>query len=815
MHLMPVEIVHPWSAGIAAALALAVAWAALRSGRSAAAPARSLRWRIVCLVLPGIAAVAALLAGAELTVQRGAGAARKVVLLVDLSGSARAAPWRDPQWLRRLALHRLAPAAQDHLTVVGFARQPHLLLDDVSARQPARWPSAWADFGADDATNVPAALAWRAPDERTPASAPRWLITDGLFPWPQKKLPAAATIVSPGADVGITAMQLRDGALWVQVRACADAATRDLVIRRNNQTLASQHLTFDHGPRTLWVNVACPPGPAAYDARLTADANTDLWPENDLARLIVPGPQAPRVLTLHPSDHLPGDAWKLAAEGWQVIELQELRADDLGRGEWQTLDTFVRDTGGGLILAGGNHAFGPGGYGGEPLAESLSPLWSGPHNAAPATVVFLLDASASMNEAAQDGAGAADTSGAESKFHVAARGVKAAMQLLAPDERTTVNTFTGTARAAADGTQRSLNATIDRSLGTIEPAGGTLPDTALPLAAKTLSTAPGDRKLVLLLTDGQVPTMDAPAWQKMLDAAGARLAIVAPTAARTGALETLAAHAAWLDGNDPAKWPALFRRAVAPIASGRARTDPLAWSSQTTPPLTGTANAWIETWARPESTLLASGHAAGGAATSWPAAAIAQRGLGRVAALPLAPDSPAAAALLDHLVHEVLPAPGDRRFTLAAARHDIGGWTVTADGTDAGKFLDHESLIVRIPDPATGELRDVPMSQTGPGHYVASVPSAAGAIVLRTAPLEKNQTLLIGRLQAASLASDEWPASTEAGPIPPGIALLAPTDHGPPWQPRTQKSYVDLSPWLWATAAIGAIAALWNRRSRR
>lgn len=825
MSLMPVQIIHPWSAAAAALVAVVVAWALLRAGgtdRSGARISRSLRWRMVCLLLPGIAAVAALLAGSDVTLERGGRSADRVVLLLDISASARASPWRDPQWVRRLALSRLAGAAQNHLTVIGFARQPRILLENVSAGDPARWPSAWTAFGQDDGTNLPAALAWRAPGETAPTAAPRWLITDGLVPWPQQLLPAAATVSTPRGDVGITNLLLRDGALWVQVHACAGAMSRQLVIRRNGEPLASQTLTFaPDQPRTLWVNLPGPAGAAIYDAQLAAgssapasrDASPDLWPENDAARLIAPGPGPPRLLTLQPGDHLPGDAWMLAADGWQAIELREVGAEDLGRTEWQTLDSFVRETGGGLILIGARHAFGPGGYAGEPLADALSPLWSGPRDAPPAQIVFILDASASMNESADDDAAGTRSSGAESKFHIAARSVNAALQMLAPDDRVTVITFNGSARVAAAGTRQTLASTLDGSLAAVDPAGGTLPDAALPLAANALAAAPGPRKLALLLTDGQVPSLDAAAWQNMLTSTNAQLAILAPAAARTGPLAQLAAHAQWLDGTDPAAWPALFRQAVARIATGRARNDPLPWSSTAAAaPLTGQARAWIETWPKPQTTLMATGHIDQHA---WPVAATAQRGLGRVAALTIAPDNPSAEALLQRVVQDVLPAAGDRRFTITAARDATGVWTIAADGRTADRFLDGESLLVREPDPRTAQLRDIPMTQTGPGHYVANVAAPAGCLIVRGPSAGEKGTQLIGRLDAPSVASDEWPASTDPSPIPPGVTILSPSDQGPPWQPRLARSPLDLSPCLWTIAALSALAALWARRSAR
>src|SRR4051812_39408787 len=88
------------------AIALALL-AALLLLAAVAARGRSWRWRIVAIVLPLFAASLIALALAA-----PAAGKREVVLMIDLSPSARLMPWRDPDWLLALARRRLPESCQ-------------------------------------------------------------------------------------------------------------------------------------------------------------------------------------------------------------------------------------------------------------------------------------------------------------------------------------------------------------------------------------------------------------------------------------------------------------------------------------------------------------------------------------------------------------------------------------------------------------------------------------------------------------------------------------------------------------------------------
>jgi hypothetical protein len=838
------------------------AWAAAGGVLAAAAVflaarrRRSWRWRLTAAGLPlAAAALAALaLAGPAWWPARAA----PVALVLDLSPSARTAPWQHPAWVRALARNRLDPGRP--VTVVDAAGR--VLLRDAPPGDADRWPAAW-----------PAAPAGGP----VPADAARWVLTDGLAPdlAAAAARPAAWTLLPPAAaDVGVTRLELRPAAdsdsvdLLVQVRAVGPHPGPELQtvlrVRRDGAVVAEVPVTFSVGavPSTVdstrWVRVHDRlPAPAAggsssgrpapfyqYDVRLSATP-ADPWPENDTAEALwTPGgigaEGGRRVLVVGeplvgllpdsvavPEDRFPADASQLAAAGWQVIVRSAPldAAPPEGRAmppsAAAAIDRFVRDTGGGLLLLGRPPSAGP-----DPAADTLarlSPVWTRPHAGGRLHVVFVLDASASMN-------GPGDAGGA-SKFRLLAEAVAAAADLLAADDRVTVLTFNDTAARRAAGPWRDVGPALRGALAAVAPAGGTTPDAALPLLTAALDdpAAAGRRPLIVLVTDGDIPAIAADRWAAALaPGADARLALVAPAAAAGGgALARLRASVpgtTLLPADDPAAWAGVLRKAVIAQVEGPVSATPLPWRTAPAADFSadGDAAAWARTWVKPEATLLAEGRPRDSGEPPVPAAAIVQRGLGRAAAVPLAlaggaAPSPGGRALLDALLQRLAPPAGDRRFTAAARPAPDGGWQLSVDAADGAAFLDHESLTARVLAPGAADALAVAVGQTGPGHYAARLPGVGPrAVVITRAAGPAAAPALVARLSLPAVETAEWPASVERpltpGRLPIGAAVLSadPAD-GTRWDPAA-RGPVPLAPAFWTGAALVALAALWARR---
>jgi hypothetical protein len=803
---------------------------------------RSWRWLLAGILLPAASATAIALALANISV----GARPRVVILLDFSGSTRHSPWRDPAWVQSIAQRHLEP--HQPLTVIAFAgNQRHVFLPDITPADS--WPAQFVwDVSPTATTDLAAALSG---DPAGPNAAP-WVITDGLFPTSAiPSLPRAAwTILPPTApDAAVRDVVLRAAGpdqleimVQLSVTGIRQPLTARITVECDGTPLADQTTEFrappPGGATMRWLtlrdhleNAAAPP--RHYSARIQLPG--DLWPENDLGsavwagaadrRMLIVGASRPADLPgeFIPTDRFTPDAAQLAAEGWQLIVLSDVPAETqadapaLSPAAAHALDTFVRDNGAGLLLLANAHAFGPGRYGegtvpGD-LLEALSPVSSHPQKTGGLNVLFLLDASSSMNELAPGTT--------ERKFALLSRGVQDAAAYLADDDDLTLVTFGSGARLLTSGTSRDLRPTLAAHLASVQPAQGTNPDVALPPVADFMRK-PG-RHLVILLTDGEIPWMDIPRWQTALQTPNTHLAIIAPASTSGSMLQRLAAalpDASWSQTQNPAAWAAALRQAVLEQARGTVQSTPLPWQTtsdhlsataplerkspdlpngSTADALFGTAATWTRTWPKPESTPRA-------ASTdhSVPVAAVAQRGLGKVAALCLADDAtPAYQALRQRLIQTVAAAPGDRRFTAAAAR-TAGGWLITVDAIDAGKFMDGLKLLLQ-PLPAGDH---VPLLQTAPGHYeahVTSAPNGLAAVIVRP----DSPDPLVARLQTAAVETAEWPATVQTpASLPPGVTVL-PANDVSLWTPPAAP--LALSPSLWLLATATALAALWTR----
>jgi hypothetical protein len=836
---------HPAWLWLALVLAILATAAALRF-RS-----RSRRWLLAGILLPALSAATIALAFADLSY-----AARPTLaLLLDFSPSARTSPWHDPTFVQSLAQHHLAP--DQPLTVRAFAGgETRTLIPNITPADP--WPAQF-DWTA------PANLVSQVPASSTPS----WIISDGLLENPPATADprTAFTVLPPTVpDAAIRDLIIRpignngggQREILVQLRAAhlTQNAPARFTLHRDNTLLADQTITFHPAPNasepaTCWLTLhdtldASDTAPHHYTASI--DLPNDPWPENNSAAATIPSSAPLRILTISnqrpaqslgtflPTANFTQSPADLAAQGWQLIVLHDVPAapidnlpnlsppTPLSPAQAQTLDTLVRDNGTGLLITTSGHAFGPGRYGEDNVSgeiiESLSPVSSFPKNTRSASVLFLLDASASMNEPAPQTT--------ERKIELLSRAVQSAAAFLADADTLTIVTFNNSATRLGQGDAYTLRPQLADLLRKIQPAGPTNPDAALPELASFLNQTPAPR-LIILVTDGEIPALDLPRWQSLLNSQDTHLAIIAPAPTDPAApLTRLAAtvpNTSWSQTPNPTAWPAALRQAILSQVRGTLQNSPLPWRAP--PDLAGTAYSWTRTWRKPESTDVASALTTQPSATntqpsvhspqsfSFPVAASAQRGLGKVGAIPLTADnSPAYLALRDRLINTLAAPPGDRRFT-ADARPDPQGWLITADAIDKSTFINNETLFLQPLAAATA----APMSQTAPGHYEARLPptpAGLAATILRQAPSPPPNTSptpvpqLVARLQAPALQTTEFPATLDSpAPLPANTIILPPTTNTLWTPPGTPTS---LTPALLLLATLSALTALYLRK---
>jgi hypothetical protein len=193
-------------------------------------------------------------------------------------------------------------------------------------------------------------------------------------------------------------------------------------------------------------------------------------------------------------------------------------------------------------------------------------------------------------------------------------------------------------------------------------------------------------------------------------------------------------------------------------------------------------------------------------------AAVAQRGLGRVAAVAMGDDSAAYGEFMTGVLKNVMPPAGDRRFTLEARRQSgTDGWLVTADGVEGDKFLDGQRMKLRVVTNAGGDAL-LEMPQAAPGRYAARVENTdafVGIIVRADGDGER----FVGRVAPAQAQIGEWPASVEQKQTPADARAISSDPRDPSrWNPHVKGWRISFSTALWMAACGAALLILWIRR---
>lgn len=331
-------------------------------------------------------------------------------------------------------------------------------------------------------------------------------------------LRAQAPVVDEGAGVLLTARVAgpaasgADGQVRAEVTLERDGVARPGWTREVTLGPAVVSLTF--------ADRADAPGLQRY--RLVVRAPGDVEPHNDEARLALEVRGGPRLLVV--SDGVEGAGAvlpALRAAGF-AVETADVDAAPEAAAALARFDAVVlvdaparRETGGppalspaaqaalveharaggGLVVVGGERAFGPGGYRGSALEEALPlrsepPAWAEIPDVA---LVLLVDRSGSM--------------GRGSKLEMAKVATREAATFLSPRDVLGIVGFRADAAWLLEPTRGAAPGLVRRATDTSAAGGGTDLLPALTLASEALVASPARVKHVVVLSDGIAPRM--------------------------------------------------------------------------------------------------------------------------------------------------------------------------------------------------------------------------------------------------------------------------------------------------------------------
>ncbi len=334
-----------------------------------------------------------------------------IIVALDRSRSMDLVPNADARLSAELRVAELGMREDDRIGTVAFAADA--LLEDP-LRPKSKLPSAQkADIGRDGTdlaegirralSEVPADFAARVivlsdgvstrgdPLDAASAAAVAGVPVD-VVPLEQQQLPDVRVVslrTTPRANVGET-LDLR------VATASSSEAEVEVRLYRDGELIRKGTTRVARGEDVLHLREVAPEaGLHRYEVQLSAlDAKLDQALEDNTGSTFLrvrgeaialvlekdPALAEPLVLALSSAAFkvksagaggVPADLAGFAA--YDLIVLSDIAAAELAPSQLEALASYVRDMGGGLLLMGGDRAFGPGGYG-KTSIEEVSPV---------------------------------------------------------------------------------------------------------------------------------------------------------------------------------------------------------------------------------------------------------------------------------------------------------------------------------------------------------------------------------------------------------------------------------------------------------
>ncbi len=194
----------------------------------------------------------------------------------------------------------------------------------------------------------------------------------------------------------------------------------------------------------------------------------------------------------------------------RAVILVDVSARDLSAEKMTALDGFVRNLGRGLVVVGGTHAYGLGGYRDTPL-EALLPVDSEATDAkreAQVAEVLLIDTSESMGACHCSDNQMGGPEGGPNKTAISAAAAVRAIEALGSGDEVGLLAFSGTSEWLIPLQEFPDRETIDRGVGSLRPFGETRVIPALREAAEALRESDKELKHIILFTDGFTTELD-------------------------------------------------------------------------------------------------------------------------------------------------------------------------------------------------------------------------------------------------------------------------------------------------------------------
>jgi Mg-chelatase subunit ChlD len=199
------------------------------------------------------------------------------------------------------------------------------------------------------------------------------------------------------------------------------------------------------------------------------------------------------------TEQMPSSVGGLAT--YDAVILDNVPAYDMSLPRMEALERYVRDTGGGLLMLGGDASFGAGGYYQTPIERTMPVDMdiTSTMRIPSLSMVFVIDKSGSM--------GAIEVSG-ESKLDLVKEAVVSAVEIMNPFYTVGLIAFDADWEWTVPITRAGERAAIIEDLARLESGGGTVLEGALEEALRALSEEEAAVKHLVVLSDGLTDEVD-------------------------------------------------------------------------------------------------------------------------------------------------------------------------------------------------------------------------------------------------------------------------------------------------------------------
>ena len=180
-------------------------------------------------------------------------------------------------------------------------------------------------------------------------------------------------------------------------------------------------------------------------------------------------------------------------DAYEAVIMSDVDPKVISPQQKQIVESYVRELGGGFILAGGENTFGKDGYSDTPIEKALPVTFDTKKRPPTIAMVAVIDVSGSMSQG---------------QLTIAKEAAKAPLRALRNSDRFGVVSFnTGYNWVAPVQYVRDRNA-LNAGIESLYAGGGTNVYTGLNAAYQALKDAPDEVKTVLILSDGITQTAD-------------------------------------------------------------------------------------------------------------------------------------------------------------------------------------------------------------------------------------------------------------------------------------------------------------------